>query len=86
MDKQQVNVRIDAAAKIAAEAVFAELGLRPSDAVNLFYRQVALQRGLPFALKIPNSETLATFANTDQGQELQEYESVDAFFKRMNNS
>ncbi len=39
--------------KAAAESVFARLGLSPSEAIRVFYKQVELHQGLPFDLKIP---------------------------------
>ena len=48
MSSDQISIRIDRATKAAAEDVFHVLGLSATDAVRMFYRQVALQRGLPF--------------------------------------
>jgi DNA-damage-inducible protein J len=48
--------------KQQAEGILAELGLRPHDALNLFYTQVVLQQGLPFKVTLPlpitNSKTI----------------------------
>jgi DNA-damage-inducible protein J len=68
LSTDQISVRIDHATKTAAENVFNVLGLSATDAVRMFYRQVALQRGLPFAAKIPNAETLAAFKELDAGK------------------
>ena len=50
-----VHVRMDSALKDNAENVFAQLGLSPSDAIKLFYKQVELNGGLPFEIKLPSS-------------------------------
>ncbi|MDE1901443.1 MAG: type II toxin-antitoxin system RelB/DinJ family antitoxin [Alphaproteobacteria bacterium] len=68
MSMDQISVRIDHATKAAAEGVFDLLGLSATDAVRMFYRQVAMQRGLPFPAKIPNRETLAAFRELDKGR------------------
>lgn len=68
MASEQINIRIDAATKTAAENVFNVLGLSATDAIRMFYRQVAMQRGLPFAAKIPNAETLAAIKELDAGK------------------
>lgn len=39
--------------KAAAESIFAHLGMSPSEAIRIFYKQVELHQGLPFDLKIP---------------------------------
>lgn len=66
MKSEQISVRVDHTTKAAAEAVFSKLGLAPTDAVRLFYRQVALRRGLPFAVEIPNATTRAAFRDLDK--------------------
>ncbi|MDR3448504.1 MAG: type II toxin-antitoxin system RelB/DinJ family antitoxin [Alphaproteobacteria bacterium] len=67
MATDQISIRIDHATKAAAEKVFSALGLSPTDAVRMFYKQVTLHRGLPFPAKIPNAETLAAFKEVDEG-------------------
>ncbi len=68
MPNDQISVRIDHATKAAAEGVFDLLGLSATDAVRMFYRQVAMQRGLPFPAKIPNAETLSAIKQLDAGK------------------
>lgn len=64
---EQISVRIDRKTKKAAESILNKLGLSPTDAVRMFYRQIAAQRGLPFHPKIPNAETLAAFKEVNEG-------------------
>ena len=45
-----IFIRVDPRVKEQAEEVFSDLGLTASSAVNIFYRQVALQRCIPFPL------------------------------------
>jgi DNA-damage-inducible protein J len=68
MINEQISVRIDPATKAAAEGVFNQLGLSATDAIRMFYRQVVMQRGLPFSAKIPNAETLAAIKELDAGK------------------
>lgn len=44
--------------KEQAEAILSELGIPPSVAINVFYRQVVLHRVLPFAVRLPDSHPL----------------------------
>ena len=55
-----VNVRIDDELKKEAEIVFNELGLTPTTAITLFYKQVVRTYSIPFELKldVPNKETI----------------------------
>ena len=41
-----------------AEAVFAEMGMTPDEAVAIFYKQTALHGSFPITELIPNEETL----------------------------
>lgn len=47
------QVRIDRNVKEQAAALFAELGLDMSGAINLFLHQCVLRGGLPFAVEMP---------------------------------
>lgn len=78
-----VNFRTNFALKEEAEQVFRQLGLRPSEALNLFYKQVALRQGLPFDVKIPNAQTLQTFQETNEGKNLNHYKSVQDIFTKL---
>jgi DNA-damage-inducible protein J len=54
-----VTARIEPEIKAQAEAILASVGLNVTETVSLLYRQVILYNGLPFAVRIPNAETLA---------------------------
>ena len=53
-----VFVRIEPELKEQAEQILDKLGLPISNAINMFLRQVVLQRGIPFDVKLPESEVL----------------------------
>ncbi len=75
MVTEPTNLRLDKEAKEAAYAVFEQVGLKPAQAINLFLRQVALQKGLPFAVKIPNLETITALEETEDVENTRTYES-----------
>ncbi len=52
-----VTARVEKKLKTDAEKVLKTVGVKTSDAVSMFYRQVVLQKGLPFEVRIPNKET-----------------------------
>ena len=78
-----IRARTEPALKSEVERILEELGMTSTEAVNLFYRQVKLQRGLPFDVKIPNKTTLETFRKTDEGKEINEYKDMKAFLKKI---
>lgn len=53
-----VNVRVDPELKENVEHILDKLGLSNSEAIRLFYKQILHHKGLPFAVRIPNAETL----------------------------
>ena len=67
-----IRARTTPELKKNVEPIFKELGLTTTEAINLFYRQVCLYRGLPFDVRIPNEETLKTFNESDKGENLKE--------------
>ncbi|MGM9540189.1 type II toxin-antitoxin system RelB/DinJ family antitoxin [Anaerovibrio sp.] len=46
-------VRIEPDVKEQAESILSVLGIPASNAINMFYKQIILHRGLPFEVKIP---------------------------------
>lgn len=50
--------RIDPELKEQAEHILNSLGLPPSSAITMFYKQVVLQQGLPFNVKLNYREPL----------------------------
>ena len=45
--------RIEPEVKEQAEAILNALGIPASNAITMFYKQIILQRGLPFEVKLP---------------------------------
>ena len=46
--------RIEPEIKEQAQKILSTLGISASNAINMFYKQIILQRGLPFEVKIPD--------------------------------
>ncbi len=45
--------RIEPDVKEQAEGILTALGISVSNAINMFYKQIILQKGLPFDVKLP---------------------------------
>jgi len=78
-----IRARIEPDLKNKAEHIFKQLGLTTTQAITLFYKQVELNKGLPFNIAIPNKETRKTFFDTDAGQDLVICKDADDMFKKM---
>ena len=75
-----ISARIDPKLKHGAEEVFSDLGLTASQAITLFYRQVQLERGLPFAVRIPNDVTADALEQARLREGLETYNTLDDLF------
>ncbi len=62
-----INVRVDEKVKARAEKVLGKIGISMSDTISLLLHQIALQKGIPFELKIPNAETQQAMRELDAG-------------------
>ncbi|OGV68303.1 MAG: hypothetical protein A2498_10940 [Lentisphaerae bacterium RIFOXYC12_FULL_60_16] len=76
-----IHARIEPEIKRQAEGVLHELGLSSTEAIRIFYRLITLRGGLPFAVAVPNECTAATLEKSRRGEDVQEFESLDAMFE-----
>lgn len=75
-----ISARMDPELKRRAEGVFQELGLTTTQAITLFYKQVQLQRGLPFIVKIPNEVTTKALDDARERRNLETFNSTEDLF------
>ena len=79
---ETVRARLTPDVKEAAEKIFNKLGIGHTEAIRLFYQQVALNRGLPFSMNVPNEETLAAIAQVRARKGLKRYRSTKELFDK----
>ena len=62
-----MSIRMDTELKKQADAMFSDMGLNMTTAMNMFLRQVVRQGRIPFeiATDIPNAETVAAIKEMD---------------------
>jgi DNA-damage-inducible protein J len=63
-----IRARVEPGLKIEVENILSDLGLTVSETVHLLYRQIKLQRGLPFDVRIPNELTARTLNASKNGK------------------
>ena len=71
---------MEPATKRKAENILNRLGLSPTEAIRLFYRQISLREGLPFSVQIPNKLTAETLRKSRAGKDVVKFESLDDMF------
>ena len=70
-------VRIEPELKEQAESILSALGIPASNAINMFYKQIILQRGMPFELKLPEQRVLNFNQLTEQEIDLELQKGID---------
>lgn len=69
MNPVSTNIKIDPELKQEAQALFNDLGMNLSTAINLFLRQAVREQAIPFRVSrsIPNDETLRAIRDARNG-------------------
>ncbi len=78
----RISSRIDAELKQQGDSILAEIGVKPSQAITMFYKQIVRQHGLPFEARIPNEETIK--AMQEDLSSKKSFSSVEALMKDLN--
>jgi DNA-damage-inducible protein J len=82
-----LNIRIDEDLKRQADAIFSELGLNMSTAINMFLRYSVRYGGIPFELRVekPNADTLAAIDDVNNNRNMSKtFTSVDDLMEDLN--
>lgn len=78
-----VRARMEPSIKKKAERVLSQIGISPSEAINVFYRRIANDKGIPFSLNVPNAETRKAIRDARQGKNLRSFDTAEAFAQHM---
>jgi DNA-damage-inducible protein J len=81
MKTAAVHSRIQPEIKEQAEGILQRLGLSPTEAIRMFYTQIALRNGLPFDVSIPNNETTKALEDSRSGRNLERFNSTEELFE-----
>jgi DNA-damage-inducible protein J len=84
MKTAAVHSRIQPEIKEQAERILQRLGLSPTEAIRMFYTQIALRNGLPFDVAIPNEETIKALEDSRNGRNLERFDSTEELFESWN--
>ena len=72
---EMIRARVEPDLKHKAEAVLDSLGMTPTEAITLFYKQVTLYRGLPFPVRIPNAATRKALREARAGKKAETFDT-----------
>jgi DNA-damage-inducible protein J len=80
---KMIRARVEPGLKHDAEAVLDKLGMTPTEAITLFYKQVTLYRGLPFPVRIPNAATRKALRDARERRGIENFDTVEDWAKEM---
>lgn len=78
-----VRARIDETLKNEAAEVLASMGLTVSDLIRITLTKVAKEKALPFDMRIPNTLTAKTIADSENGINIHKAKDVDDLFDKL---
>ncbi len=74
-EQELITISVESNIKMMAEAIFEQLGMTKSEAIELFYRQVALTKDIYFIQKNLNRETMEAIEKIENSEGLTSYSS-----------
>ena len=81
-----LQMRIEPEFKQQVESILSQLGTTPTDAINLFFKQIVLTGGIPFAVQLPtpNADTIEAMREAEQmGLEGKNYRNAKELFDEL---
>lgn len=79
------QIRIDEQEKAETFAIFKAMGIKPAQAVRLFFRQVRETHSIPFPIEYtPNEKTKKSLLQSDKEKDYKRFDTVDALFSDLN--
>lgn len=72
------RARMDDDLKNEAESILNSVGITPSEAIRMLYKQIVNRHEFPLELRTPNASTLAAFVEIDNDKgSLETFDSFD---------
>lgn len=87
MAKVSTNISIDAEVKKQAVALFSDLGMDLSTAINVYLKRAIMEQGIPFEVvrTVPNVVTAKAIADSENGDDVYgPFDNVDALMESLN--
>jgi len=78
----RIEARVDADLKDKVSVILRQLDISESEAIRIYYRQIAVNNGIPFEIKIPNKKTLNALNEVKKGK-LREYKNFDEYLNNI---
>jgi len=66
-----INARVRPELKGDVEQILSKLGISTTQAITMFFEQIKINRGIPFALQLPNDETVEAMQDARNNNNLE---------------
>ena len=76
-----IRARMEPELKYSVEAILEKIGLNPTEAIRLYYKQIELCNGLPFKVEIPNTKTRKAIRDSIIGHNQKRFSNVEDLFE-----
>ena len=81
MGQTTISVKTDSGLKNGVGKILQQLGLNHSTAINMYYRLILAQRGIPFEVKLPNKKTLKAIDDIEKGKNVKKFAAAEDLFE-----
>ena len=75
-----LEVELPPALKREVDKILAELGMTAAQTIQLFYRHIQLNQGLPFEVRLPNKLTAKTLHDSKAGKGVRHFHTKKELF------
>jgi DNA-damage-inducible protein J len=79
-----IRARIEPQLKHDAEQILDQLGLSQTEAIRIFYKQIVINKGLPFEVRIPNKTTQKAIYEAENNKNVVECSDENDLFSKLN--
>ena len=76
-----IYTRVDPDTKEQAETILNQLGIPMSNAIGMFLKQIVIQKGIPFEMKLPSSTPLSISSMTKEQFDIEMQKGMDDIAK-----
>ena len=86
MRSATIQARVDAVLKHDAETILEDMGLKLSDAISIYLKQIVNTGTIPFEIKasrIPNKETRQAIEDADRGKNITRSKSAKELYRKL---
>lgn len=76
-----ISVRTEKGLKEKVGKILHELGLTHSTAINMYYRLILAEKGIPFDVKLPNKTTRKAVEDLEKEKNVKRFDTAEELFQ-----